>query len=127
MNNMNYKSKKIYELQANICQALSSPIRLEILDNLSDKEMTSSELLDILEIPKANLSQHLTVLKDAGILKVRKEAQFQYLSIGIPKIKDACELVGSILAEQLIEDEKHVIELRKNLNASNVSKKKVKK
>lgn len=112
---MNDKIKKIYELQANICHALSHPVRLHILDLLSNSELTSSELLEVLKIPKANLSQHLTVLKDAGILKSRKDGQFQYLSLAIPKIKDACALVGNILSEQIFEEEKRMIELRKNI------------
>jgi ArsR family transcriptional regulator len=59
----------LYEMQANICHALSHPLRLYILDLLSSEEMSSSQLLEVLEIPKANLSQHLSVLKEAGILK----------------------------------------------------------
>lgn len=113
---MNDKIKTIYELQANICHALSHPVRLHILDLLSNSELSSSELLEVLKIPKANLSQHLTVLKDAGILKSRKDGQFQYLSLAIPKIKDACALVGSILSERICEEEKRMTELRKNIN-----------
>jgi ArsR family transcriptional regulator len=113
---MTDKMKLIYEMQANICHALSHPVRLHILDLLSHAEMSSSELLEELKIPKANLSQHLTVLKDAGILKTRKDGQFQFLSLAIPKIKDACAIVGSILSEQICEEEKRMSELRKNIS-----------
>lgn len=109
-------NKILYELQAEICSALSHPLRLEILDLLSNGEKTSSDLLAILDIPKANLSQHLAVLKDAGILKTRKDGQFQFISFAIPKIKDACSLVREILAERLDENEKKMGELKKNLN-----------
>lgn len=109
------KNKTLYELQADICYALSHPVRLEILDLLTGQEMTSSELLTVLNIPKANLSQHLTVLKDAGILKTRKEGQFQYVSLAIPKIKDACSLVRGILADRIAGEEKRMSELKKNL------------
>lgn len=109
------KNKTLYEMQAEICYALSHPVRLEILDILANQEMTSSDLLGILNIPKANLSQHLTVLKDAGILKTRKEGQFQYVSLAIPKIKDACFLVRGILADRIEGEEKRMSELKKNL------------
>jgi len=109
------KNKILYEMQAEICYALSHPVRLEILDILSTAEKTSSELLEILQIPKANLSQHLTVLKDSGILKTRKEGQFQYVSLAIPKIKDACTLVRTILADRIDGEEKRMSELKKNL------------
>ncbi|MDO9180803.1 MAG: metalloregulator ArsR/SmtB family transcription factor [Bacteriovorax sp.] len=112
----NNKSMALYEMQANICHALSNPIRLYILDLLSSEEMTSSQLLDVLEIPKANLSQHLSVLKDAGILKTRKEGTFQVLSLAIPKIKDACQLVRGILLDRLNEEQKTMSELKKNLD-----------
>ncbi len=110
------RKKVLYELQANICHALSHPVRLEILDILAQGEKTSTDLLTTLDIPKANLSQHLTVLKDAGILKTRKEGQFQFVSLAVPKIKDACSLVREILADRINEEEKRMSELRKNLS-----------
>jgi ArsR family transcriptional regulator len=110
--------KKLYEMQAEICSALSHPVRLHILDLLAEKEMTSAELLEILEIPKANLSQHLSVLKDAGILCGKKEGQFQVLSLALPKIKMACQLVKGILSDKLGQEQKNMNELKKNLDKS---------
>ena len=98
--------KTIYELQAELCSALASPVRLHILDLLSDEEKTATDLLEILEIPKANLSQHLAVLKDAGIIQSRKMGLFQYMSLSVPKIKDACVLVRSILVDKMALEEK---------------------
>ena len=69
----------------------------------------------VLNIPKANLSQHLSVLKEAGILKARKEGTFQLLSLALPKIKDACQLVRGILSDRLNEEQKQMKELTKNL------------
>jgi DNA-binding transcriptional ArsR family regulator len=110
------RNKVLYELQAEICYALSHPIRLEILDLVSHNEKSSTELLAVLDIPKANLSQHLSVLKDAGILKTRKDGQFQFVSLALPKIKDACSLVRGILADRIQDEEKRMVELKKNLN-----------
>ena len=116
MVNQSKINMEVYEMQANICHALSHPIRLYILDLLSHEEMSSSQLLEKLEIPKANLSQHLSVLKDAGVLKARKEGAFQFLSLAIPKIKDACQLVRGILIDRINEDQKNMVELKKNLD-----------
>jgi len=99
-------AKSIYELQADICSALANPLRLQILDLLSDGEKTSTDLINVLKIPKANLSQHLAVLRDAGIISSRKESLFQYMSLAIPKIKDACSIVRSVLIEKIAQDEK---------------------
>ncbi|MGE0763747.1 MAG: ArsR/SmtB family transcription factor [Bdellovibrionales bacterium] len=110
-------TKTIYDLQAEICSALASPVRLQILDLISTKEMTASELLDVLQIPKANLSQHLAVLKDAGILSARREGLFQYMSLSIPRIKDACLLVRSVLIEKIAMEEKKNSELIRELKS----------
>lgn len=105
----------IYEMQAEICAALANPVRIHILDLLSENEMSSSELLEILKIPKANLSQHLSVLKEAGIINSRKEGVYQYLSLAIPKIKDACNLVRTILVQRIVLEEKKASALIKEL------------
>jgi ArsR family transcriptional regulator, virulence genes transcriptional regulator len=109
--------RTIYELQAELCSALASPIRLHILDILSTGEKTSTDLLEILAIPKANLSQHVAVLKDAGIIHSVKKGQFQYLSLSIPKIKDACALVRSVLVDKMAMEEKKNSELIRELRA----------
>jgi ArsR family transcriptional regulator, virulence genes transcriptional regulator len=111
------QSQAIYEMQAEICAALANPVRLQILDLLSNGEKTSSELLEELDIPKANLSQHLSVLKDAGIIHARKEGLFQYLSLAIPKIKDACSIVMSVLREKIQQEEKRHADLKKEIRA----------
>ncbi len=111
----NSQKKTIYDLQAEICAALASPVRLQILDLLSEGEKTASDLLEVLDIPKANLSQHLAVLKDAGILRSRKEGLYQYLDLAIPKIKDACLIVRTVLVEKIAHEEKKNFELIKEL------------
>lgn len=102
---MNKRTKtlapELYEKQAEICAALAHPVRLRILDLLGDGESTATQLLDHLDIPKSNLSQHLTVLKRAGILKVRSEGLYQYLSLSIPEIREACTLVKKVLARRM--------------------------
>lgn len=111
------QNKTIYEMQAEICSALANPVRLQILDLLADGEKTSSQLLEDLKVPKANLSQHLTVLKDAGIVQSRKEGLFQYMSLAFPKIKEACSLVRSLLIEKIAIEDKKNSELIRELKA----------
>ncbi len=108
----------IYRLQADLCAALANPVRLQILDLLADEEMTSSQLLAILQIPKANLSQHLAVLKDAGIIRARKEGLYQNMSLALPRIKDACQIIKSVLAEKVEQEEKRHADLRRELKAT---------
>jgi ArsR family transcriptional regulator len=107
----------IYQMQANLCHALSHPIRLYILDLLYNQEMSCAQLLEQLEIPKANLSQHLAVLKETNLIKTRKKGTCQFFSIAIPKIHDACDLLKGILVDQLNEEHKSIAKIKKNLEA----------
>lgn len=111
------QAKTIYDLQAEICSALASPVRLQILDLISEGEKTATELLEVLEIPKANLSQHLAVLRDVGIIQSRKDGLFQYMSLSLPKIKEACALVRTLLMEKIAMEEKRNAEMIKELRA----------
>lgn len=111
------QNQTIYKLQAEICAALASPVRLHILDLLSDGEKTATDLLTELKIPKANLSQHIAVLKDAGIIQSRKEGLFQYLSLSLPTIKEACGLIRSVLLTKVSMDEKQNLKLIKELRS----------
>ncbi len=100
---MERKEKSVYELQAEICKTLSSPKRIEIINALKDGEKTVTELVGILEIPKANVSQHLTVMRLKGILKSRRDGVNMYYSITNPKVVIACALMREVLNELLAE------------------------
>ncbi|MEW6740223.1 MAG: ArsR/SmtB family transcription factor [Nitrospirota bacterium] len=97
------REKSIYELQAEICKILSSPKRIEIISALKDGEKTVTELVDILGTPKANVSQHLAVMRLKGILKSRRDGVNIYYSIANPKVVQACALMREVLNELLME------------------------
>ncbi|MCK9613272.1 MAG: ArsR family transcriptional regulator [Bacteroidales bacterium] len=56
------KDKTLYNLHANICNAIANPIRLEIIDILSTREMTFGDILNETAVLKSNLSQHLSLM-----------------------------------------------------------------
>jgi DNA-binding transcriptional ArsR family regulator len=56
-------------------QVLSEPRRLQILDLLRDGERPVGELVDRLGVSQPAVSKHLRVLKDAGLVEARPEAQ----------------------------------------------------
>ena len=97
------KDKSIYELQAEICKILASPKRIEIIAALKDGEKTVSEIIETLDIPKANASQHLALMKVKGILKSRREGINIYYSIANPKVVQACGLMKEVLSDLLSE------------------------
>jgi ArsR family transcriptional regulator, virulence genes transcriptional regulator len=91
----------IYNLQAEISKTLANPIRLAILHNLRDGEKSVNELTEILGISQSNLSQHLALMRQKGILKTRKQGTNIYYSVTNPKINQACDTVREVLIDQL--------------------------
>jgi DNA-binding transcriptional ArsR family regulator len=95
--------KTLFELQADVCKTLASPKRLEIINVLKDGEKSVGELVEILGVPKANVSQHLSVMRHKGILKSRREGVNIFYSITNSKVVKACMLMKEVLTEQLKE------------------------
>lgn len=94
--------RKLFELQAELCKTLANPKRLEILEILKEhSEISVNELAELLEIPKANTSQHLAVLRQAGVVATRKDGINVYYSLRSTKISEACSLTRQILLERL--------------------------
>jgi DNA-binding transcriptional ArsR family regulator len=95
--------KTLFELQADVCKTLASPKRLEIISVLKEGEKSVGELVEILGVPKANVSQHLSVMRHKGILQSRREGVNIYYSITNQKVVEACTLMRDVLTEQLKE------------------------
>ncbi|OGO31004.1 MAG: hypothetical protein A2136_02665 [Chloroflexi bacterium RBG_16_54_11] len=93
--------RQLYSLHASICQTLSNPKRLEIIDLLRDGEMTVNGLAASLEINQANLSQHLAVMRQKGIVTTRRDGLNIYYRLSNPKITQACDLMRQVLLDQL--------------------------
>ncbi|MBN2655356.1 MAG: winged helix-turn-helix transcriptional regulator [Nitrospirae bacterium] len=100
------KQKTAFELQADLCKVMSSPKRIEIINALKDGEKSVLELVNILGTPKANVSQHLSVMRLKGILKSRRSGVHVYYSISNQKIVNACSIMRDLLVETMIERDK---------------------
>ena len=91
----------IYNLQSEISKTLANPIRLAILHSLRDGEKSVNELTEILGISQSNISQHLALMRQKGILKTRKQGTSIFYSVTNPKINQACDMVREVLLDQL--------------------------
>ena len=100
------QNKTLFELQSEVCKTLASPKRLEIINALKDGEKTVGELVEILDVPKANVSQHLAVMRHKGILKSRRDGVNIYYRIANPKVIQSCMLMREVLTEQMTERSK---------------------
>jgi ArsR family transcriptional regulator len=92
--------KAIFEMQAEICKTLTNPKRIEILNALKTDEKTVTELVNLLGASKANVSQHLAVMRHKGILTTRREGVNIFYRVTNPKVIDACALMKEVLFEQ---------------------------
>jgi ArsR family transcriptional regulator len=98
----------IYSLQADLCKALAHPIRLQILDLLSERERTVEELTKLTGSGQSNLSQHLTALKQQKLVIPRRAGINVYYSLSNRKIAIACGLIKKLLVE-LQESEYRIV------------------
>jgi len=104
-------NKEIFHLHAEVCKTLSHAKRLEILNILRDDEMSVGNIVREMNIPKANVSQHLAVMRNAGILETRRDGVNIYYRISNSKVIKACDL----MREVLIEHQAHKSRIMKNL------------
>ncbi len=100
------KQERLFELHAEVCKTLSNPVRLMIINELQDGEMTVGALARKLDIRQAHLSQHLSILRLRGVVVARKDGVSVYYNIANPKIVKACNLIREVLTEHLQREQR---------------------
>jgi ArsR family transcriptional regulator len=93
--------EELAELIARHFRALGDPLRVRVLDQLRDGELSVNELAERLSAGQQNVSKHLNVLADAGAIARRKDGTRVYYRIADPAIFDLCEQVCGSLQAQL--------------------------
>ena len=71
---------------ARVLKAIAHPLRLKLLCRLRDQELTVQELVEQSGASQSNVSQHLALLRNKGIVSARREASRVYYHIGDPKL-----------------------------------------
>jgi DNA-binding transcriptional ArsR family regulator len=100
---MKKKSKSTqhdYQREAAICKAFANPTRLQLVGMLERGDRWSTELQAGLGISKANLSQHLGVLKSAGVVGTRRDGKQLYCGLSMPEVKQAMTLLRAMTKNQ---------------------------
>ncbi|SRR6266508_383085 len=92
---------ELAELVVRRFRLLAEVMRIRILDRLRDGESTVGELADALDTSQQNVSKHLAVLAEAGILGRRKDGNRVYYRIIDQGVFALCEQVCGSLQEQL--------------------------
>lgn len=74
-------------------RTLGEPVRLRLLQQLEIGEATVGELVETLEANQPNVSKHLAILHDAGLISRRREGNSVLYAISDPMVFRLCELV----------------------------------
>lgn len=102
--------EEIYKIHADLCQMLSNPTRLKILEELKDGEKTVSDLVTEVGVRQANLSQHLAELRKRNLVKNRRDGANVYYKVAYPEVVEACNLMREVVYKQLSERQELVEE-----------------
>lgn len=86
-------SDEAFEQISGFFKVLSEPLRLKILHALYDGELTVNQIMDATAGNQANVSKHLRVLLDAGLLSRRKEGTNAFYRIADPLVFSLCDSV----------------------------------
>jgi DNA-binding transcriptional ArsR family regulator len=70
------------ELAARAMKAMAHPLRLKILCVLGGSEVSVQDIVDAVGTSQSNISQHLAILRDKGVLRARKDANRVYYRVG---------------------------------------------
>ena len=97
----NQLSDAALELIATRFRALSEPMRLRLLNLLMQGDQTVGQLVKTSGSGQANVSKHLALLRDAGMVGVRKEGLTSVCFIADPIVKELCDMMCCRLREEM--------------------------
>ncbi len=89
------------ELIASRFRALSEPMRLRLLSCLMPGERTVGQLVEASGSGQANVSKHLAVLREAGMIGTRKEGLSTLCFIADPIVNELCDMMCCRLREEM--------------------------
>ena len=87
---------KAYQRAAVVGRAMADPKRLCVLESLSDGELSVSDLSARVRCQVPNMSQHLAVLRSAGLVATRRDGTTVYYRLSDPRVLEAYRLIQSI-------------------------------
>jgi DNA-binding transcriptional ArsR family regulator len=101
---MSTKLENDNRFKSTVFHALSDPIRLEILSYLRNGEKCVCEIVPHLDIIQPLVSRHLKILKNAGIVRCRKDSTKRMYSVAYSQIYDVIDALTSQLLTNLTKE-----------------------
>ena len=108
---MDNKSLARYEARAEIIKAMGHPTRLFIVDQLSKKERSVNELTEMVGADVSTISKHLSVLRNAGIVRDERRGAQVFYTLKVPCILNFFGCVEQVL-KTTADDHLQVIKIR---------------
>ena len=93
--------KALYEMHADFCKFMGSSKRIEILFLLGEEELCVEELATKMDVSVANVSQHLAIMRDKGVVASRRAGTKIYYHLTNPKTLQACILMREAMLERM--------------------------
>lgn len=91
-------SAPLYQLKAEFFKTLGHPVRIRVLELLSEREHAVSEMLAEVGIEAAHLSQQLAVLRRANLVATRREGSAVHYSLANPQVAELLQVARTILS-----------------------------
>lgn len=105
-------SLPLYQLKAEFFKSLGHPVRIRVLELLSEREHAVAELLPEVGVEAANLSQQLAVLRRAGLVTSRREGSTVYYRLTSPQVAELLAVARTILTTVLAAQAELLADLR---------------
>lgn len=86
----------------NTLKALADPIRREILDLLKDKKMSAGEIAEQFPVTAASISRHLSVLKEADLIRDTREGKFIFYELNTSVLEEVMLWMANLKGEMKV-------------------------
>ncbi|UCG49799.1 MAG: winged helix-turn-helix transcriptional regulator [Phycisphaerales bacterium] len=94
----------LFERQAEIAKALSHPVRIAVVNFLKDGEQCVCDIAEYVGAERSNVSRHLAVMVNAGLLSYRKQGLKVIYELRCPCILEFFVCIGGVLKQQVEAD-----------------------
>jgi DNA-binding transcriptional ArsR family regulator len=101
LSDINLDKVTLYEFHAQFCKTLADANRLLIIAELVKGEKSVTDLANNLELNQSNVSKHLALMRERGLVATRREGVSIYYSLSDPRIFKAIELLIHVQADQV--------------------------
>lgn len=104
---------ELIERIAAVMKAMSDPVRLKLLYHLQSGELCVGDLVARLDCSQANVSKHLALLRQSGLVALRQEGSTHYYSVADPMVSSVCDTVCSAVEERMDHDRRLIAPRRR--------------